>query len=91
VDGQWGTFGSWSSCSVTCGGGGVRTRERSCDSPSPSGGGADCIGNSTNQEDCNTDNCPGENTCVLHAIQKLELQWMKCWYVLTITQWHAKS
>jgi len=61
VDGQWGTFGSWSSCSVTCGGG-VRTRERSCDNPPPSGGGADCVGRSTRQRDCNRDDCPGESS-----------------------------
>jgi len=65
VDGQWGVFGSWSSCSVTCGGG-VRTRERACDSPPPSGGGADCVGISTSQEECNTDVCPGEE--LVHSI-----------------------
>jgi len=59
VDGQWGPFGSWSSCSVTCGGG-VRTRERLCNNPPPSGDGADCVGSSTRRRNCNVDDCPGE-------------------------------
>ena len=60
VDGQWGPFGSWSTCSQTCGGG-VRTRQRSCDSPPPSNGGADCVGRATRERNCNTNACPGEN------------------------------
>ena len=32
VDGQWGAFGSFSSCSRTCGIG-IRSRERQCNNP----------------------------------------------------------
>ena len=59
VDGGWGSWTTWSSCSVTCGGG-QRSRQRSCNNPAPSGGGSDCSGSSSQQEDCNSVNCPSE-------------------------------
>ena len=57
VNGQWGAFGSWSSCSQTCGGG-IHTRQRECNNPLPSNGGLDCVGNATHQDNCNVDDCP---------------------------------
>jgi len=61
VAGGWGSWNSWTSCSVTCGGGGQRTRQRACDNPSPSNGGADCSGSSSEQESCNSSTaCPGK-------------------------------
>ena len=59
VDGQWGPFGNWSTCSQTCGGG-MRTRQRECNNPPPSNGGLDCVGSGLHQRRCNTDACPGE-------------------------------
>lgn len=38
VDGVWGAWTPWSSCSSTCGAG-LRQRTRKCDSPPPSNGG----------------------------------------------------
>ena len=49
VDGGWCDYGS---CSETCGGG---TQTRVCECPSPSGSGATCVGDSTQQ--CNTQVC----------------------------------
>ena len=61
VDGQWGVFGSWSSCSVTCGDGGLRTRQRVCNNPPPSGGGAVCSGSGSQKQSCSsTTACPGK-------------------------------
>ena len=50
LDGGW---SNWGSCSVSCGGG-VQTR--TCTNPTPSGNGADCVGDS--QQECNTFSCP---------------------------------
>lgn len=41
-DGGFGSWMSWSPCSVTCGAGGVQTRHRYCDSPIAKYGGAPC-------------------------------------------------
>ena len=57
VDGEWTNFGEWSKCSATCGGG-TRTRTRFCTNPVPAHGGADCQGEGTESQDCNTEKCP---------------------------------
>ena len=57
TNGGWGSYGSWSDCSVTCGGG-KQSRDRTCNSPTPAGGGADCTGSSADIQACNTHNCP---------------------------------
>jgi hypothetical protein len=49
VPGGWST---WSTCSVTCGGG---KQTRSCTSPISANGGADCSG--ATQQSCNTQSC----------------------------------
>ena len=73
VDGQWGAFGSWSSCSQTCGGG-KRTRHRQCNNPPPSNGGLDCKGRAVRRRKCNKDPCPGKKSvfndtnCVVHVL-----------------------
>ncbi|KAM3620522.1 uncharacterized protein V6R79_024924 [Siganus canaliculatus] len=58
VDGSWGPWQSWGGCSASCGGG-QRTRVRLCNSPSPSGGGRPCPGDSSHLSKCNTGACPG--------------------------------
>ncbi|XP_052593110.1 hemicentin-1 isoform X2 [Peromyscus californicus insignis] len=58
VDGSWGTWHSWSHCSVSCGGG-ERIRKRLCDNPVPSKNGRSCPGDATQVSRCNTQACPG--------------------------------
>uniref|UniRef100_A0A8W8N8U6 TNFR-Cys domain-containing protein n=1 Tax=Magallana gigas TaxID=29159 RepID=A0A8W8N8U6_MAGGI len=51
IDGVWSQWGSWSSCSVTCGPG-RQTRARSCTNPAPAHGGLSCSGNSYEERSC---------------------------------------
>jgi len=53
---EWGGWSEWKSCSKTCGGG-TRNRTR-IKAIEPANAGADCIGNSTEEEVCNPDGCP---------------------------------
>ncbi|XP_032830146.2 thrombospondin-1-like [Petromyzon marinus] len=57
VDGQWGPWSLWSTCSVTCAGG-SRTRLRLCNNPEPKHGGRRCVGLSSDTGVCNTQDCP---------------------------------
>ena len=43
VSGGWSSWGQWSICDNICGGS-VINRTRTCDNPSPKGGGPDCNG-----------------------------------------------
>ncbi|KAG8436526.1 hypothetical protein GDO86_007581 [Hymenochirus boettgeri] len=57
VDGKWSVWGSWTTCSFSCGGG-LRQRTRMCSSPAPQHGGHKCEGSSLENEICNEDLCP---------------------------------
>jgi hypothetical protein len=59
VDGAWTDWGSYGSCSVTCGGG-TQIRRRSCTNPAPSILGEDCAGPSNSSRECNTQICPSK-------------------------------
>nr|QNH72405.1 toxin candidate TRINITY_DN4862_c0_g2_i1 [Ceriantheomorphe brasiliensis] len=56
VDGHWGQWALWSSCSTSCGNG-VKTRTRQCNNPAPSNGGADCTGSNTDTKVCDRPSC----------------------------------
>jgi len=59
VDGSWGSWGNYTSCSRTCGGG-IQTWKRVCDNPPPSNGGRSCEGYGTQCRQCNTQMCQGD-------------------------------
>lgn len=66
VDGGWGPWSPWATCSATCGGG-VKSRTRECNSPQPQYGGKKCIGEANDSESCNKKDCPiGEKHVTLH-------------------------
>ena len=56
VNCQWGSYGDWSSCSVSCGGG-EKSRTRPV-ATAASNGGQDCEGDATESKACNTGGCP---------------------------------
>ena len=53
MDGNWGNWLNWGTCSVAYGGG-TRTRSRLCNNPSPSNGGKSCQGSGVDSQSCNT-------------------------------------
>lgn len=57
VDGQFGDWSDWGTCTVTCGGG-EQKRIRTCANPAPQYGGKPCNGETTEARDCNTLKCP---------------------------------
>ena len=59
VDGNWGSWSPWSSCTKTCGDG-LKTRTRLCDSPAPAYGGDTCPGDDSQSDECNNQPCKGK-------------------------------
>ena len=60
VNGGWTSYGTWSTCSVSCGNG-TQSRSRSCTNPPPSGGGKDCVGSATETKECDGGACAGKH------------------------------
>ena len=56
IDGQWGSWTSYSACPVTCGNG-DRVRTRQCNNPAQSGKGLDCQGASSQILVCSLSPC----------------------------------
>lgn len=75
VDGVWAAWGSWGTCTVTCGGG-TQTRSRTCTNPAPQYNGADCPGSDGSSQDCNTHHCPSTSvfSVELLSFTKIYLQ-----------------
>ncbi|CAC5375287.1 unnamed protein product [Mytilus coruscus] len=57
-DGGWSTYGSWSTCSKSCGGG-TRFRNRTCSNPIASNGGKNCRGGTRETNACGIKPCLG--------------------------------
>ncbi|XP_044164585.1 SCO-spondin-like isoform X4 [Acropora millepora] len=57
VHGGWSSWGTWGSCSKTCGNGN-RNRYRSCTAPTPKYGGRSCIGSWVESKSCFIKHCP---------------------------------
>ncbi len=67
VDGNWGDWFEWDSCTAQCGGG-SQTHARLCNNPEPSNGGLNCSETNVEYEtrDCNQNPCsPDGNLFVL--------------------------
>ncbi|XP_052284771.1 SCO-spondin-like isoform X2 [Dreissena polymorpha] len=57
VDGVWGDWGTWHTCTVTCGGG-QKVRDRTCDFPQGVDHGRNCTGPEHEIDQCSSDICP---------------------------------
>jgi len=57
INGKWGGWGPWSTCSKTCGLG-EKSRTRACNSPAPKNGGKSCEGTDVDKDECNLKECP---------------------------------
>lgn len=60
ANGGWSDWGSWTSCSISCGGG-FRSKSRNCSHPRPSPFGQFCDGDSVMIESCNEHACSALN------------------------------
>lgn len=69
LDGNWGEWSQWSTCTRTCGGG-EQQRTRECNNPAPANGGRECEG-AFRQSDrlCSYQGCPGANDMKLLKIK----------------------
>ena len=56
VNGQYGIWSSYGSCSKSCDSG-VRTKRRTCNNPAPAYGGSPCSGSASHSINCNTQPC----------------------------------
>ncbi|KAL3870731.1 hypothetical protein ACJMK2_038775 [Sinanodonta woodiana] len=56
VKGGWTAWGSWTSCTSTCGRG-IQDRVRTCTNPAPSNGGNYCDGNGMEYKQCQINSC----------------------------------
>ena len=57
VDGNWAEWTTWDECSKSCGSG-VQRRIRTCSNPASAGDGKSCVGQPSEERDCNTNECP---------------------------------
>ncbi|XP_060766580.1 A disintegrin and metalloproteinase with thrombospondin motifs 9-like isoform X3 [Neoarius graeffei] len=56
VDGEWGMWSPFGSCSRTCGGG-IKIANRDCNRPAPRNGGKYCVGRRMKFRSCNSEPC----------------------------------
>ena len=56
VNGNWSLWSNWTDCSQPCGGG-IMSRNRTCNNPMTASGGTFCSGLPYEQQDCNTVSC----------------------------------
>ena len=52
VHGGWSIWEDWSSCSMTCGDPGMKSRSRLCNNPTPEHNGAFCTGDISQESNC---------------------------------------
>ena len=90
VDGGFSDWTAWSSCSKSCGDTVVKSRERSCTKPPPSGGGKNCSGETFEIKLCETKPCPQGlsdlDLELIELIRKIKLVYFWFPFVVTLDQ-----
>ena len=89
VDGGWGSWSSYSTCSRTCGGG-TKSKSRNCNNPKPAHGGARCRGSSSQSKSCNTQEC-GPRCRLKHNGAEMESIKITSTNETTISVWGSSS
>ncbi|KAK3764432.1 hypothetical protein RRG08_040028 [Elysia crispata] len=74
VDGNWGSWGGYGACSVTCGGVCTKTRTRACDNPAPQNNGLTCPGSGSESQSCDMSGTP----CPIDGGQTQWTSWTGC-------------
>ena len=64
IDGHWGGWSEWGSCSKTCNDG-VKRRFRKCNNPTPAHGGRTCPGSANDQKMCIIKKCEFYNILII--------------------------
>ena len=97
VDGVWSDWSPYADCSVTCGAG-SQTRIRECDSPEPSNGGSNCVGDSSETTACEESACLGTLFHYIYMTKtnssKIFLKWHQlrlCLYLFSFSGWWMVS
>ncbi|XP_052265372.1 ectin-like isoform X2 [Dreissena polymorpha] len=67
TDGGWASWGSWSSCTATCGGG-TSKRYRECTNPTPSPYGQQCYGPNVDFDVCSIFPCESQGAVAFYAV-----------------------
>nr|XP_040571099.1 SCO-spondin-like isoform X1 [Lepeophtheirus salmonis] len=75
INGKWNSWGRWSICSVSCGGG-IQGRRRTC--TVPQFGGEPCNGQSDQERQCNQIPCPVVIELTLDGVWSLWSKWSSC-------------
>lgn len=71
INGNWGAWTTWVSCSRSCGGG-IQRRTRTCSNPTPRNTGRYCVGSSSQTQGCNI------SPCVVHGNWGAWSKWSIC-------------
>ena len=69
VHGGYSSWSNWDTCTQSCGNG-TQYRYRTCTEPARAFGGDNCtvIGPANDQQDCNTQPCPGESFVIVDGV-----------------------
>lgn len=78
--GTWSAWSSWSVCSATCGGG-TQLRTRTCSKTAYQ---LDCVGNSQETQNCNTQSCGGGSSSSLVSVNGVWTDW-SVWSTCSVT------